>query len=199
MQSDDSGKKTETGEYRHVADHSSLLETLKNLYGEVSAKLWHKRLSAASGPISTGEESAAISSSLTPHLEEHAVDHEKFTSSGGSNEDAVPVAATPRSSKIATPPKLGLFKSLAKHFGRRHPATGLQPHLAVQMQAKTKEHINRALQLARRGNAEGAKVYVELAEQAMKTASQYMEKQDYATFKAEVENRLKEILSKGRG
>jgi len=196
MQSDDGEKKADTGEYRHVADHSSLLETLKNLHRRVSARLWHKRLSAASGPISAGEESAAIRSSLTPHLEEHAVDFEKFTSSGGSNEDAGPSAATPRSSKVTSPPKLGFFKSLASHFGRRHAVTGVQPHLAVQMQAKTKEHINRALQLARRGNAEGAKVYVDLAEQAMKTASQYMEKQDYATFKDEVESRLKEILSK---
>ncbi len=193
MQSDDS--KQNTGVRRHTSNLSGLLEALKSLYRRISARLWRKRLSAATGPISAGEESAAIQRSLTSHLEESAEQYEQASSAEEPIGHGLAGDATAISTKAIKPSKPGFFKSLARHFGRRHAVADLQPHLAEQMQAKTTEHINKALQLARRGKAQGAKVHVELAEEAMKTASQYMDKQAYATYKEEVERRLKDILS----
>ncbi len=190
MQSDDSKRS-----HRHTADLGGLLEALKSLYRRISARLWHKRLSSATGPTSAGEESAAIHRLLTPHLEESAEQYTQASSADAPKGHGVAADTAATSTKAINPSKPGFFKSLARHFGRRHAVTDLQPHLAEQMQAKTTEHVNKALQLARRGNMQGAKVYVELAEQAMKTASQYMDKQVYATYKGEVERRLKDILS----
>ncbi len=68
--------------------------------------------------------------------------------------------------------------------------------MTEKMEAKTMEYINKAMRLAKQGNAEGAKVNAELAESALKTVIEYMSEEEYQAFRKEVENRMQAIMGK---
>ena len=72
----------------------------------------------------------------------------------------------------------------------------LLPRMHDQLQRKTMEHINIALIMAHEGNADGARLHAEFAQNAMHTASRFMSRENYQIFEEKVERRLESIVRK---
>ncbi len=180
-----------TREHKSWFDMGDLIQELKQLYKLISQHLWHRRMSEAKP--GEARQSAEIHASLSEHVDIDAGDR-NTREEGAETVGPLGPQEQPVARKSAEKgPRLGLFKALSQHFSRRRRAVHAQPHLAKQMQEQTHNHINRALQLARQGQAGNAKMHLELAEQAMRTASQYMPEAEYAEFKEKVEERLQEV------
>lgn len=81
---------------------------------------------------------------------------------------------------------------------KRKATSQLLPRMNVQLQRNTMEHINISLILAREGNIEGAKLHIELAENAMHAASRFMSHEEYEIFEQKVERRLESIFDRDR-
>ena len=81
---------------------------------------------------------------------------------------------------------------------RHKAAKRLLPRMHEQLQNKTMEHINIALIMAREGNAEGARLHIDLAQNAMHTASRFMSREEYEAFEQKVERRLESLVSDNR-
>ena len=61
------------------------------------------------------------------------------------------------------------------------------------MQAKTMAYINKSVRMSKLGKANAAKMYTELAENAMKTASEYMTEEEYRAFEQKVKEKLQSV------
>ena len=84
---------------------------------------------------------------------------------------------------------------LTEH-GKRKAVNRLLSPMNEHMQSKTMEHINISLILAKEGNTDGAKLHIDLAENAMHTASRFMSHEDYEIFEKKVEHRLESIMDR---
>ncbi len=83
--------------------------------------------------------------------------------------------------------------ALGKYYTHR-AVVEHHPHMDEVLRARTMEHIGSAMQHARRGDQDSAKLRVGLAETAMHTASRFMDHDDYEVFEREVEHRLESLL-----
>ncbi len=174
-----------------VNELAALLQSLRTLYTQIAANLWHRRMQPPE-PSAMAGESADIADSLSGHIERMAAEASTEPSPGadGSTERS---DAVRKKSKLLPPSRL--FSALSSRFRGKSGSVASQ-QLGEKMRADTMRHINKALRLAKGGDAQGAKVHAELAENAMKTASQYLPEEEYRTFKQDVETRLKEIAER---
>ena len=164
---------------------SSLIDTLMQLYFKISHKLCEVHLGGTK--MGKTRESIDIWGRLGEHVErtpvvEHGSEtpppmtaHAQYGNSNGSELIA---------------------NELGDYYSRGHN-TPSHPHISDQMRSKTFEHISLSLHLARRGDKEGARLHIELAENAMRTASQFMKKDEYLEFRLQVEDRLESIVQNG--
>ncbi len=180
-----------------IDEISALLQALQSLYLQVSSRLLHLRLGDPSAnPGNGAADPVNIAGTLGEHLERQAAeakdrgDAQHADAAGREHAQAHPLSARDRDGRPYNAPS----GERPKHFHGRGPAADLQPHMREKMQANTLEHINKALRLAREGNAEGAKLHAQLAEHAMQTAGDYMPPEQYQSFREEVETRLRAIL-----
>jgi len=87
----------------------------------------------------------------------------------------------------------GKFGALSGYYSRKAIVEN-HPHMDKVLRDRTMEHISTALQLARRGHQDSAKLHINLAESAMHTASRFMDHDDYEDFERQVEQRLESLL-----
>ena len=87
--------------------------------------------------------------------------------------------------------------ALGKYYHEEDLKHYQHPHMSDQMQKKTMEHIFTSLHLARKGDQEGARLHIELAESAMHTASRFMSHDDYQAFEKKVDAKLENIIKNG--
>ena len=197
MSADGETSSPERGKRRLLVDElAALLDSLRTLYTQISAKLWHRRMQPPE-PSPMAGDSADITGSLSGHIERSAA--EARASSEPSPGADSSMERSGRSGTVHKKPRQSptsrLFSGLSRYFRRRGGSAGYH-RLGEKMRADTTRHINQALRLAKRGDARGAKVRAELAESAMKTASQYLPEEEYRTFKQHVESRLEEIVGR---
>ena len=86
---------------------------------------------------------------------------------------------------------LGMFDDLSKYLRTRGRTTSLQPSLADKLKKSTWEHARTATRAAKAGNKAKAKLYTDLADNAMKEAARYMSADDFRAFRRDVEDSLK--------
>lgn len=179
----------------------ALMNALQHLYLSISSKLVTRRIEPRA-PSAMAGDSADIAASLDAHLGQQAEASqralaERAAQVNGQAEQAIASEGEQHVKRHRPEGKrsgLGLFGVLSKHFRRGAAKGDALASLGEKMKANTTDHINKALRLARQGNAQGAKMHAELAENAMKTASAYMPEDEYKAFKEMVENRLKSII-----
>ncbi len=198
MSGDAEKKPAEAPERHFFADElRALMGALQHLYFSVSSQLLHRRLQPPN-PSSMAGDSADISASLAAHLDQTAQNSSATANTGGAapapSAESTGAGAGIRRRSATERSGLGIFGDLSKHFRQGRARVDVSPHMSEKMRANTMDHISKALRLARQGNAQGAKVHADLAEHAMKAASQYMPEEQYRVFKQEVENRLKSIV-----
>ncbi len=171
---------------------SDFIQYLHELYLQVAGRLWQQRLQK---PMTGNNDGIEIGESLHDHLEQTAAG----TTSADSSDAAPDPVESPVGKRRKKAPKPasegGIFSAMAKYFRRLKGRPDAQPHLAEKMREATQDHINRALILAFEGNVEGANMHAGLAKTAMETAGEYMDEETFNVFKAEVEEKIRDIKS----
>ena len=69
----------------------------------------------------------------------------------------------------------------------------VQPHLSDQLQRSVRQHLNTSLRKARSGDLTNAKLYANLASNALHELVRYMPKEDFARFNGQICADLKEF------
>jgi hypothetical protein len=178
-----------------LTELQTLLGSLLGLYAQVSSRLLNSRMR-------TKQESAAsregipVEKLLARHIDETAA---AFAQAQRASDGEKP-AASPRTSRTrptvsadkagARRPAAGLLGALSQYFDRHPSSPHCEPLVREKMRSRTLDHINKALVLARQGDAERAKIHAGLAESAMRTAAEYMSDEEYREFTAQVQSRL---------
>ena len=88
----------------------------------------------------------------------------------------------------------GFFKELSNWLKNRSGVPVVEPHIAGELKASAEEHIHKAIIAAKQSKVEAAKLHSDLAESAVRTAADFMSKDDYQDFKRDVHDRLNAIL-----
>ena len=88
---------------------------------------------------------------------------------------------------------------LSQYYHRKAVRVEMHPHMGEQMQHNTMDHINSALHLARKGDLQGARLHIELAESAMHMGGRYMSHDEYAVFENKVHKRIDALFSHEAG
>jgi hypothetical protein len=172
----------------HAHDLAGLIESLQRLLHRVGSLLWESRLSDAHGPNPSAE--VAIAQRLSSHLERTIKDADSHWSTVPPEEGAEETGEVHRTSRapLAEGSKAGGSPAPI----RRTSSLNLEPRVGEQLQRRTIDYINTSLRMARYGDKAGAKLHAELAENAMRTAVQYLSAEEFQDFKTSVEGRLKE-------
>ncbi len=68
-------------------------------------------------------------------------------------------------------------------------------HVKDQMYRNAMDHINTAYFLAQKGDQSGAKLHIELSENAVHTASRFMDDEEYRQFEERILNRIKRFIN----
>ncbi|MGD2119484.1 MAG: hypothetical protein PVG66_14070 [Chromatiales bacterium] len=166
---------------------SALIEILTQLYLKIAHQLRHMHLSRSK--MGKARKSVNIWERLQQHLEQMPVMQE--------DSPAPSIEAHPHPGNNHTHSDLPLTANELGDYYSHGISNHLHPHMADQMQQKTFEHINISLHLAKTGDKSGAKLHIELAENAMSTASQFMERDQYREFRQRIEQRLESIVQNG--
>jgi hypothetical protein len=173
----------------------ALIQSLQSLATEMASRLLASRMRAAAR-ASTPRESVPIGDLLADYIAptpapsapvaQLPVQEEQATADKEASTADTPAPEPAPKERVAAT----LFNPFSEHLNRQHSATDQHPHVRDEMREHTFSHLNKALSQARQGNAHGAKLYAGLAENAMRQAGQYMSDDEYAQFRAEVEERL---------
>lgn len=174
-----------------------MIPALRELYGTIASRLLDGRL-LTKRTSTTARYSVRIRDAMADHIARSAAKSNQAEGAAAADEGTVP--APPATDRFTSPQerkmdpdrtKPGLFSALSERFARHRSQAKLEPFMREKMRANTLKHVNKALALARQGQAEGAKIHAELAETAMKTAGEYMSDDEYGQFQEEVEARLR--------
>lgn len=84
---------------------------------------------------------------------------------------------------------------LSQYYHRKAVRVEMHPHMGEQMQHNTMDHINSALHLARKGDLQGARLHIDLAESAMHMAGRYLNHDEYETFEIKVQKRIEALFA----
>jgi hypothetical protein len=175
----------------------ALLDSLLSLYSQVFSRLLDSRM-GSQRESAAPRDAIPIEDLLEEHIERTAAASAK-ADPGSAGEKNVEARPTPKEKRTAPIPESGrghsgrgLFGALSNYFGRHRSSAHIEPFMREKMRTNTLDHINKALILARQGEAEGAKIHAGLAQTAMQTAGEYMSDQEFHRFKEQVERRLKD-------
>jgi len=172
----------------------NLTSVLQALYTQVSARLLQGRTEAAKQPKAQ-RDALPISKFIDDSLNDSAPIPAR--KKGGLFQDE-PTFSQPYGGEVLGRRSQGarrllpdLFNGLKLRFAQRRSSQYLEPFMREKMRKNALSHVNKALALAREGQADGARIHAELAENAMKTAGEYMSDEDYRQFREELEAKLR--------
>ena len=178
----------------HLHLHSplqALIETLHRMMISVSERLRHVHIHHRK-QMEHAKSSYDIWAKIGSRIEQiHTESQERPAMDPQVSEPARPGQSSARPYDTHVAP--GRFSALSKYYTRKTIAEH-HPHMDEVLRNRTMEHISSALQMARKGNRDGAKLHVNVAENAMHTASRFMNHDDYEAFERHVEQRLESLL-----
>lgn len=180
------------GETPHIDTHGplhALIESLHHMFIAVSTRIRHMHVRDRK-QMEHPKGSFDIWARVGSHIEQIHGEEEPASKRPVSRQ-----AKLARSSEQAPYADASAARSseLSRHYTHK-AATENHPHMDEVLRTRAMEHIATALQLARRGNRDSAKLHVGLAESAMHMASRFMSHDDYETFETDVERRLESLL-----
>lgn len=86
---------------------------------------------------------------------------------------------------------------LGDYYQRQRVRVEVKPDMSLKMYRNAMDHINSSLHFVKKGDVEGARLHIELAESATHVASQFMSKQEFKDFEQKILDRIKDILDEG--
>ena len=168
----------------HGHDLTSLIEAMQRLMHTIGSLAWASRLHDA-GQNTGASAEVAIADRLSHHLERTAQDADLWSTLPPQDGNL-----EPSQRRTTRPIAEGVPSGTQVPPPRRTAAPAAQPRVGEQLQRRTLDYINNSLRLARYGDKAGAKLNAELAENAMKTAAQYLPAAEFHEFRHRVEERL---------
>ena len=175
-----------------------LIDELRNLYQRVSSVWLEQRLER--GANGGGDASdLTLAKQLYDHIDTYPADTIPETvSSTVSNDpagsDEIPPARTVGANPPATETPL-TANDLSDWISHAARESVSERHIADKLEATARSHINSALRLARQGKKQEAKIHADLAENAVKTAADYMSAESFQSFKTFLQERLRSLKS----
>jgi hypothetical protein len=168
-----------------------LIDALHQLVIMISSRLRHSQIHGSA--MGDAKSDYDLGKKLRSHIEKISVDRE--LSAKPHTVEKVPTAEpNVKSDSAATAQE---SSRIAEHI-KQKATSQLLPRMNEKLQSNTMEHINISLILAREGNIEGAKLHIDLAENAMHAASRFMSHEEYEIFKQKVERRMDAIVDRDR-
>jgi len=181
-----------------------LIDILQDLRLQISSKLLDKRMQPSN--FSGDEEySVDISQTLKDYIDTNLSDQvqaEKIPGNPQQGSAEPPAEAISANTKPkTTPPSDALAppSELSGYLNEQAVGHEFAHHMGEKMRITTLEHINRTVQLAKQGNREGAYIHVELTENAMRLAREYMSETEFEVFQNEVKERVSTAKSNTHG
>jgi hypothetical protein len=168
-----------------------LIDDLHHLVMTVSARLRHAQIHRS--PMGDAKGNYDIWGTLGNHVEKILSERQPQTNSHPTRE----VTARDPDQHEDTGATAKGFNQLSEH-SKQQAINQLLPSMSQQLQRTTMDHINISLILAREGNTEGAKLHIDLAENAMHTAGRFMSHKEFELFENKVEHRLESIIDGNR-
>lgn len=168
-----------------------LMDALHRLVIMISSRLRHTQIHRSSmGDAKGGYD---IGKKLRSHVEKISADSQPDTKSRAIREGTARGPNLQRDT-AATAQE---FNRIAEH-SKKKAVSQLLPRMSEQLQSTTMGHINISLILAKEGNTDGARLHIDLAENAMHAASRFMSHEEYEIFEQKVDRRLESIIDSGR-
>jgi hypothetical protein len=178
-----------------ISGSEGLISDLRQLYFTISSLIIRRRMDHRE--LGGGDTSdITVAGSLKSHIE---ITNNQAPQEFGNSTD-LPVISPPQQldapragNTSVTGNALvgaGFFKELSNWLKNRNSVPAVEPHIAEKLKASAEEHINKAISMAKQGKLEAAKLHADLAESAVRTAADYMSKDDYQDFKKYVHDRL---------
>lgn len=168
-----------------------LLTELQHLWHQLRVLFWARRLDGDKARQARAEDHGGwrpLSDYIDVDTEAEQVPPGEREGAADSGARATPAMGRKKPFIFRT---LGIFDDLSRYLRRRGRRTSLQPRLADKLKKSTWEHVRTAALAARNGNRAKAKLYADLADNAMKEAARYMPADEFRVFRQEIEDTLK--------
>lgn len=91
------------------------------------------------------------------------------------------------------------YTGLSSYFHQHFPTSSQPRSLAETLRHSSWQHINMALNYARHGKREGARLHADLAQNAIQMVNQYMSNEEYQAFELELSTRLEDLAREVSG
>lgn len=170
-----------------------LTAALQSLYAQVATRLLLGRMGTAE-QHKTGRDALPIADLINDRIDDSAPATDTAEENLSRDEPALPsspMGLSPGIRSLVSRRMLpDMFNGLKQRLTQLRGSEPLEPFMRERMRKNALDHVNKALILARRGQAEGARLHAELAENAMRTAGEYMSDEEYRQFREELEARL---------
>lgn len=165
------------------AELKLLIDTLLGLQTQISTRLFN----ALQEPRESSDTGHRDVSKLRDKLEIRA----KEGGRAGAEEAGLPPEHAVDENLAAAAEEVPLRPNELSEHLKNHDAERYSDHgLGAKLRANTMDHINRALILAKQGNRDGAYMHAELAENALRLASEHIPEPEYTAFREELERQL---------
>ena len=173
----------------------AMINALRDLLSEVASKLLNRRLTrqddaadpTAGVPIKDRMHARIAELAEEPAETSEAPDKDAPIRAASSSH---PLRGSTAKKKAPWQAVSGMFSALAHRFSLHRGHAKLEPFMAEKMRRSAFDHVNQALILAKKGDAEGARIHAELANSAMETAADYMSDEELNQLRKMIEERL---------
>jgi hypothetical protein len=163
-------------------DLGALIEALRRLSLQLGDVLLNHRLRPVNHRRAR-DDGADIRSAIDRRLQRAGSQANRPGAGATDTDPGAPGVAPPDTDARDAPFPAVQSSDLSSHL--RGPG-GVHLQLGESLQATTSEHVNKPSLAARRGDAAGARLHADLAQSAMRSASEHMPAAEYAAFKHSV-------------
>lgn len=177
-------------------DSASLLDALKQLYSRFMALHAESRARSSLNSSNTAGTQKIVSSfsQCIDNLSARATTNAGITSE--QQQIPKPKNHSPNQATINRDSSSRVEPGeLSKHLKKTHRQTGISLDTGDKLMQSTWEHFHAAIRLARQGDKKGARLHMELSNNALNEAAHYLSESEYSRFSKDVMKALEEINS----
>ncbi|MFV2060140.1 MAG: hypothetical protein ACC653_05610 [Gammaproteobacteria bacterium] len=163
-------------------DFNSLINNIQNLYHRLSLYLFHIR--QQSNYAASTKKPHDIHKLLSSQINQLIKNSATKTSESKTPKENIKHHDYSASTEIYTQ---------GKHYKFKTKTSDVNPAIKEQLTQHTRQHIHAAIRNARQGKKTEAKLYVDLANNALKEVAHYMSEDEYLKFTATIDLELSKI------
>lgn len=177
-----------------LSDLSALIGSLQELYYKIATLRQQHRLERKA-VATTGSAGIRIAQALRTHIDAIPRNHATtpFSALDTTPETSIRPEHPNRTSNAAS--GASASEELTGWLREHRHAPPCEANLGQEVMARAAEHINQAMSLCRQGNSQAARMHADLAENAVKTAAQYMPADEFREWEQRLQVHLDAITA----